>query len=54
MPVGLMRAWPARLDLDSDGDKVVFRQFGGEGDLRTSESGHTGIRADQVDGVHRQ
>ena len=37
------------LDLDDNGDKVIFRQFGGESSLRTLKSGHTAIRADQFD-----
>ena len=57
MPVGLMRTLRARLDLDTDGDKVLFRRFGGESDLRTLGSGHTVIRGlislPQVDGFHR-
>ena len=40
---------PPRLDLTDDGDKVNFRQFGGESSLRTLQSGHTVIRADQFD-----
>ena len=35
----------------NDGDKVIFRQFGGESSLRTLKSGHTAIRADQFDPV---
>ena len=46
MPVGLMRTLRARLDLDNDGDKVVFRRLCGESDLRTLDVGHTVIRAD--------
>ena len=30
---GLMRTPRTRLDLDKDGDKFVFRRFGGESDL---------------------
>ena len=34
LPVGIMRTLQARLDLtDDDGDKVIFRQFGGESSL---------------------
>ena len=47
MPVGLTRTLRARLDLDQDGDKVEFRRFGRESDLRNLECGHTVIRADQ-------
>ena len=42
-PVGLMWTLRARLDLDRDGGKVVFRRLGGELGLRTLESGHTVI-----------
>ena len=49
LPVGIMRTFQASLDLTDDGDKVVFRQFGGESSMRTSQSGHTVIRADQFD-----
>ena len=44
-----MRTLQAGLDLTDDGDKVIFRQFGGESSLRTLQSGHTVIRADQFD-----
>ena len=44
-----MRTLQASLDLTDDGDKVIFRQFGGESSLRISQSGHTVIRADQFD-----
>ena len=30
LPVGVMRKLQASLDLKDDGDKVIFRQFGGE------------------------
>ena len=36
-----MRTLQACLDLNDDGDKVIFRQFGGESSLRTLQSGHT-------------
>ena len=36
-----MRTLQASLDLNDDGDKVIFRQFGGESSLRTLQSGHT-------------
>ena len=49
LPVGIMRTLQASLDLTDDGDKVIFRQFGGESSLRTLQSGHTVIRADQID-----
>ena len=48
-PVGIMRTLQAGLDLDDNGDKVIFRQFGGESSLRTLKSGHTAIRADHFD-----
>ena len=56
LPVGIMRTLEASLDLNDDGDKVIFRQFGGESSLRTLQSGHTVIRADQFDpdGWHLQ
>ena len=44
-----MRTLQTNLDLTDDGDKVIFRQFGGESLLRTLQSGHTVIRADQFD-----
>ena len=44
-----MRTPQASLDLTDDGGKVIFRQFGGESSLRTLQSGHTVIRADQFD-----
>ena len=44
-----MRALQANLDLTDDGDQVIFRQFGGESSLRTLQSGHTVIRANQFD-----
>ena len=47
--VGTMRTLQASLDLNDDGDKVISLQFGGESSLRTLQSGHTVIRADQVD-----
>ena len=49
IPVGLMRTLQASLDLADDGDKVIFRQFGGESSLRNLQSGHTDVRADQFD-----
>ena len=49
LPVGIMRTLQASLDLNDDGDKVIFRQFGGESSLRTLQRGHTVIRADQFD-----
>ena len=49
LPVGIMVTLQAGLDLDDNGDKVIFRQFGGESSLRTLKSGHTVIRADQFD-----
>ena len=49
LPVGIMRTLQASLDLTDDGDKVIFRQFGGESSPRTMQSGHTAIRADQFD-----
>ena len=48
-PVGIMRTLQASLDLNGDGGKVIFRQFGGESSLRILQSGHTVIRADQFD-----
>ena len=47
LPVGILRTLQARLILNDDGDKAIFRQFGGESPLRTLKSGHTAIRADQ-------
>ena len=35
LPVGEMGTLQASLDLDDNGDKVIFRQFGGESSLRT-------------------
>ena len=49
LPVGVMGTLQAGLDLDDNGDKVIFRKFGGESPLRTLQSGHTAIRADQFD-----
>ena len=49
LPVGIMSTLQASLDLTDDGDKVIFRQFGEESSLRTLQSGHTVIRADQFD-----
>ena len=49
LPVGVIRTLQANLDLTDDGDKVIFRRFGGESSLRTLQSGHTVIRADQFD-----
>ena len=49
LQVGIMRTLQASLDLTDDGDKVIFRQFGGESSLRTLQSGHTVIGADQFD-----
>ena len=47
--VEIMRTLQACLDLNDDSDKEIFRQFGGESSLRTLQSGHTVIRADQFD-----
>ena len=44
-----MRTLQTSLDLTDEGDKVIFRQFGGESSLRTLQSGHTVIRAEQFD-----
>ena len=49
LPVLLLRTLQASLDLNDDGDKVIFRQFGGESPLLTLQSGHSVIRADQFD-----
>ena len=49
LPMVMMRTLQACLDLTDDGDKVIFRQFGGESSLRTLQSEHTVIRADQFD-----
>ena len=49
LPVEVMATLQASLDLTDDGDKVIFRQFGGESSLRTLQSGHTVVRADQFD-----
>ena len=49
LPVEIMRTLQASLDLTDGGDKVIFRQFGRESSLRTLQSGHTVIRADQFD-----
>ena len=49
LPVGIMTTFQAKLDLDDNGDKVIFRQLGGGSLLRTLKSGHTAIRADQFD-----
>ena len=49
LPVVKMRTLQASLDLTDDGDKVIFRQFGGESSLRILQSGHRVIRADQFD-----
>ena len=49
LPVEMTRTLQASLDLTDDGDKVIFRQFGGESSMRTLQSGHTVIRADQFD-----
>ena len=49
LPVGIMRTLQASPDLTDDGDKVIFRQFGGESSLHTLQSGHTVIGADQFD-----
>ena len=49
-----MRTLQASLDLDSNGNKVIFRQCGGESSLRTLKSGHAAIRADQFDTEGRQ
>ena len=37
-PLGILRTLQASLDLTDDGDKVIFRQFGGESSLRTLQS----------------
>ena len=42
-----MRTLQASLDLNDDGDKVIFRPFEGESSLRTLQSGRTVIGADQ-------
>ena len=47
--MGIIRTLQASLDLTDDGDKVIFRQFGGDSSLRTLQSGDTVIRADQFD-----
>ena len=44
-----MRTLQASLYLSDGGDKVIFRQIGGESSLRTLQSGHTVLRADQFD-----
>ena len=49
LPVVIIRTLHASLDLIDDGDKVIFRQFGGESSLHTLQSGHTVTRADQFD-----
>ena len=49
LPVEIMRTLQPSLDTDDNGDKVIFRQSGGESSLRTSKSGHTATRADQFD-----
>ena len=49
LPVEIMWTLQASLDLNDDADKVIFRQFEGESSLRTLQSGHTVIRADQFD-----
>ena len=49
LPVGMIRTLQANLDLTDDGDKVIFRQFGGKSSLRSLQSGHTVTRADQFD-----
>ena len=49
LPVAIMRTLQTSPDLDDNGDKVIFRHFGGESSLRTLISGHTAIRADQFD-----
>ena len=49
LPVRTMRTLQCSLDLTDDGDKVIFRQSGGESPLRTLQSGRTIIRADQKD-----
>ena len=49
LPAGTMRTLRAGLDLTDNGDKVIFRQLGGESSLRTLRSGHTSTRADQFD-----
>ena len=49
LPVGVVRTLQAGLDLNNNGDKVIFRHFGEESSLRTLKSGHTANRADQFD-----
>ena len=49
LPVEEMVTLQAGLDLDDNGDKVIFLQFGGESSLRTLKRGHMAIRADQFD-----
>ena len=49
LSVGIMRTVQASLDLTDDGDQGIFRQLAGESSLRTVQSGHTVIRADQFD-----
>ena len=44
-----MRKPKPGLHLTEYGDNVIFRLFGGESPLRTLQSGHTVIRADQFD-----
>ena len=44
-----MRTLQVSLDLTDDGDKVIFRQFGGEYSLRILQRGHTVFRTDQFD-----
>ena len=46
---GIMMTLQASLDLTDDGDKVIFRQYGGESSLRILQSGHSVIRVDQFD-----
>ena len=48
LPVGVVRTLQAGLDLDDNGDKVLFRQVGGKSSLRTLKSGHTANRPDQL------
>ena len=49
LPVAIMRTHQANLEMTDDGDKVIFRHFGGESSLRFLPSGHTVIRAEQFD-----
>ena len=46
--VEIIRTLQARSDLDDTGDKVIFRQSGGESSWRTFKGGHTAVRAHPV------